>query len=337
MTDTVISSLSLSIGLINFVAAKVCAHQTHYTWHLFWHRITCTNLYAILHLPVVLIESDIALRLLGQHGEQLVSSEMKSLDFIIVPLTIIVWQFLTRRCTTEKCHVTLKFGSFENLKIVKTPENKKAEIKEASLWVVPIELNISALSEISFFDDVSATFILCTLFHSYRLQQIFRSEASSAWKWRIITCARSYATTCITCARSYCLHPVWLIKGSAHGLTFMHSHRIVNTGPRDRGTHWCRQLSNFQARFPLNVLDIQSSLATPTTCRSLQPLWTTLWLRKISWNPSLGATMPTEDVLKENVAMPSGVLRSDKKRTLIYRTAAVFKYITLDPHSWTVL
>ena len=56
-----------------------------------------------------------------------------------------------------------------------------------------------------FFDDVSATFISCTLFHSYRLQ-IFRSEASSTWKWRIIhfcsfvcifTSARSYAFSCV--------------------------------------------------------------------------------------------------------------------------------------------
>jgi hypothetical protein len=49
--------------------------------------------------------------------------------------------------------------------------------------VVPIELNISALSDLQIiFADVSATFISCTLFHSYPLQ-IFRSEAFSTWTW----------------------------------------------------------------------------------------------------------------------------------------------------------
>ncbi len=50
-----------------------------------------------------------------------------------------------------------------------------------------------------FFYGVPATFISCTLFHSYRLQ-IFRSEASSTWTWRIIISTRTYA---ITSARSY--------------------------------------------------------------------------------------------------------------------------------------
>ena len=71
--------------------------------------------------------------LLGCHGEKAVTSELKFRHFFSIPLTVKVWPFLTRRCTTrEKCHVTVIFGSFSDLNFGKIPEfNKKPENNEA--------------------------------------------------------------------------------------------------------------------------------------------------------------------------------------------------------------
>jgi hypothetical protein len=116
---------------MRFGKADVCTQLSYHSQRSFWHKHTCTNLHRTLHL-FNFIEFQCTYGLLVCDGEMVVTSELKFRQFFTIPLTVKVWPFLTRRCTREKCHVTVIFGSFSNLNFGKVPEiNKKPEIKEA--------------------------------------------------------------------------------------------------------------------------------------------------------------------------------------------------------------
>ena len=108
-----------------------CTQQTYHSQRSFWHKHTLTNLHRKLHI-LIFIEFQCTYGLLGCDGEMVVTSELKFRQFFTIPSTVKVRPFLTRRCTREKCHVTVIFGSFSDLNFGKMPEiNKKPENNEA--------------------------------------------------------------------------------------------------------------------------------------------------------------------------------------------------------------
>jgi len=116
---------------VSIATAEGCTQQTYHGQRSVWHEHTRTNLHRILHL-LIFIEFQCTNGLLGCDGEMVVTSELKFRQFFTIPLTVKVRPFLTRRCTREKCHVTVIFGSFSDLNFGKIPEiNKKPENKEA--------------------------------------------------------------------------------------------------------------------------------------------------------------------------------------------------------------
>jgi hypothetical protein len=133
----------LAVRSIIVVTAKVCAQQTHHTCNIFWPDHARKS--AQHTLPPSL---DGISKHPWSHGDKFAFSELKSDNFIIVPLTVKVWAISARHCMREKCHVTVIFGSCSDLILGKFPKIKNHEAwpgdTHKNSWGVSFSLQLFA-------------------------------------------------------------------------------------------------------------------------------------------------------------------------------------------------